>query len=53
VYAVHVPDDCWCEDNTRVVINSSWRSRDVVLVIDTNTKSVTRLPACKYMISFI
>ncbi|XP_060593623.1 acylamino-acid-releasing enzyme-like isoform X2 [Ruditapes philippinarum] len=47
VYAVKVPDECWCEDNTRVVINSSWRSRDVVLVIDTNTKSVTRLPAYK------
>ena len=47
VYAVGLPETCWCEDNNRVIINSVWRTWNVALVINTSTKSVTRLPACE------
>ncbi|XP_053377651.1 acylamino-acid-releasing enzyme-like [Mercenaria mercenaria] len=45
VYTVGLPDTCWSSDSVRVVINSMWRSRDVILVINASTKTVTRLPA--------
>ncbi|KAK3579079.1 hypothetical protein CHS0354_029939 [Potamilus streckersoni] len=45
VYEVTIPRDCWSTDNKRIVIGSLWRSQAVILVINTETKAVIRLPS--------
>lgn len=43
VFVFSLPSRCWSSDNKRIVLSSSWGSRWVPIVIDTQDKTVTRL----------
>ncbi|XP_052782185.1 acylamino-acid-releasing enzyme-like [Mya arenaria] len=44
IYTVTLPENCWCADGRRVVMNTVWRTKDSAIVVDTQTGNVTRLP---------
>lgn len=43
VFALNFPDRCWAVDNKRLVMNTGWRSSLAAIVVNTETKSVTRM----------
>lgn len=43
IYADHLDETCWSDDNKRVVLSSLWRSRMELLMVHVETGEVTRL----------
>ncbi|KAL4227008.1 hypothetical protein ACF0H5_014984 [Mactra antiquata] len=45
IYTLCLPDTCYSDDNKRVLVNTIWTHQNTIVVIDTVTKSVVRLPS--------
>jgi len=43
IYADHLDETCWSDDNKRVVFSSLWRSRMELVMVHVETGQVTRL----------
>jgi len=43
IYADHLDETCWSDDNKRVVLSSLWRSRKELVMVHVETGEVTRL----------
>lgn len=53
LYTVNLLENCWSVDGVRVLVNTPWRSEDVAVVINTETKTVTKLPTGRRKTVFV
>ncbi|VDO97822.1 unnamed protein product [Soboliphyme baturini] len=43
LFSAHLPKQCWCNDDKRVILDSAWGAKTEILVIDVSLQSVTKI----------